>query len=82
MKTVQEVVTLEEYAYFNDVFPGFRVKFQDKINVFTINTSCEFEINLKKEFADDVRLQKEILKFIKKLYSEIKVSFVPDALPF
>lgn len=82
MKTVREIVTLEDYADFNETFPDFRVRFQDKVNVFKITDSFEFEINLKEEFADDIRLQKEILNFIKKLYSDFKVSFVPDELPF
>jgi len=82
MKTLQEIIVIEEYPDFNEQFPGFRVKFQDKINEFVINVNCEFEINLKDEFKQDEKLQQKITKFIGKTYPNIKLSFIPDNLPF
>jgi len=82
MKILQEIIIREEYVDFNENFPGFRVKFQDKIDEFVINTNCEFEINLKDEFKQDEKLQQKIIIFIGKIYPNIKLSFIPDNLPF
>ncbi len=82
METLREVQTTEYYADFNEVLPGFREKFQDKVKVFTVTLNTDFEVDLKKEFKNDEVLKKEILDFIKNQYKHIKVYFESSTLPF
>lgn len=81
MKTLQEEVTVSEIDV-ESVLTGFSERFEQYIRIFRITICCDFEIDLKKEYRESDSLKKEILDFIKLQYSEIKVEFINDQLPF
>lgn len=82
MTTLQEIFTVTYDVELEKMLPGFEEKFGDKINVFRINTEYNFEIDFLDSEADNEELKKEIIQFIKKELSELKVIFVDSQLPF
>lgn len=78
---LQEDISVSEIDI-DIVINGFSERFEKYIKIFRITFDVDFEIDIKKEYRQDENLKKEILEFIKSEYSEIKVSFINNHLPF
>ena len=81
MTTLQEEISVSKIDI-DTVVNGFSEKFGKYIRIFRITFDCDFEIDIKKEYEQSGNLKQEILDFIKLQYSEIKVSFISNQLPF
>ena len=81
MITLQEEISVSQIDI-DTVVNGFSEKFEKYIKIFRITFDYDFEIDIKKEYEQSVNLKQEILDFIKLQYSEIKVSFISNQLPF
>lgn len=81
MRVLKEELTISSISIYED-FADFPEHFINYIDIFRFSLGIEFEIQLKEEYLNSKKIQKEIKEYIKNKYSGFKVTFTSTQFPF